>query len=107
MPSERLTALLDDKTVWMIYASQWVIGRDHPPQVGPGRIDAPWHYVLGAPSWAEDLDREAWIKDVKQRLGLITCDDSEETRAHRIELAGKGDPWPDLSRSPWLMAGGQ
>lgn len=90
MVTERLVALLDRKTLGMIYASQWTIGSD-PPWY---RIDAPWSYVLGAEWWAEELDREAWLKDVKHRLGLVTVDEiGSHALSRRLEEAG---------RSPWL-----
>lgn len=41
----------------------------------PWWIDAPYWYVLGAEQWAEELSRQAWLDEVKQRLGLVTYDD--------------------------------
>ena len=100
MTTERkVTALLDDKTLWAVYrATAAVAARAEWPR----NIDAPYWYVLGASSWAWELDQQAWVEDVKQRLGLIACDDDEEARATRLELARETNPWPDLSGSPWL-----
>jgi hypothetical protein len=41
------------------------------PSGPPWWIDAPYWYVLGAETWAEELGRQAWLDDVRDRLGLV------------------------------------
>ena len=47
----------------------WFLHADGRP---PRYINAPWWYVLGAEQWAEDLSRQAWLDEVRQRLRLVT-----------------------------------
>jgi hypothetical protein len=51
------------------------MSRSDPPL---GLINAPWWEVIGAPLLAEELDREQWIREVKDRLGLVCIGDNTE-----------------------------
>jgi hypothetical protein len=54
-----------------------VLRYPHPDGLPGYIIDAPWPYVLGAPLWAEELSREAWLDEVCERLGLRRVRESE------------------------------
>jgi hypothetical protein len=57
-----------------------------------GYIDAPWYYVLQAPIWAWELDREVWLDEVCARLGLKRVTDEPTPPTTPPPPAGPGTP---------------
>ena len=36
-----------------------------------GLVDLPWYVVLSAPLIAEEMDREAWLRELAGKWGLV------------------------------------